>query len=50
MIQAPPAEVFPEYPASWYLFGESREIRKGPVSAASWAACWWRSAPRADGW
>ncbi|HEY4596665.1 MAG TPA: Rieske 2Fe-2S domain-containing protein, partial [Thermoanaerobaculia bacterium] len=29
---APPAEVFPEYPASWYLFGESRELRKGPVS------------------
>src|SRR5436305_5418037 len=33
MIQtAPPAEVFPEYPASWYLFGESRELRQGPVS------------------
>ncbi|MFL6258071.1 MAG: Rieske 2Fe-2S domain-containing protein [Thermoanaerobaculia bacterium] len=32
MIQAPPAEVFPEYPASWYLFGESRELKKGPVS------------------
>jgi nitrite reductase/ring-hydroxylating ferredoxin subunit len=29
---APPAEVFPAYPASWYLFGESRELRKGPVS------------------
>jgi nitrite reductase/ring-hydroxylating ferredoxin subunit len=32
MSQAPPAEVFPAWPASWYLFGESRELRKGPVS------------------
>ncbi len=33
MIQtAPPEEAFPAYPASWYLFGESRELRKGPVS------------------
>lgn len=29
---APPAEAFPAWPASWYLFGESRELRKGPVS------------------
>lgn len=29
---APPAEAFPAYPASWYLFGDSRELRRGPVS------------------
>jgi nitrite reductase/ring-hydroxylating ferredoxin subunit len=29
---APPVEAFPEVPASWYLFGGSRELRKGPVS------------------
>jgi nitrite reductase/ring-hydroxylating ferredoxin subunit len=29
---APPAETFPARPASWYLFGESRELRQGPVS------------------
>jgi nitrite reductase/ring-hydroxylating ferredoxin subunit len=32
MSQAPPAEVFPAHPASWYLFGDSRELRRGPVS------------------
>lgn len=32
LSQAPPAEAFPAYPASWYLFGDSREIRRGPVS------------------
>jgi nitrite reductase/ring-hydroxylating ferredoxin subunit len=32
MRQAPPAEAFPAYPASWYLFGESRELRRGPLS------------------
>jgi nitrite reductase/ring-hydroxylating ferredoxin subunit len=30
--EAPPAEAFPAYPASWYLFGESRELDRGPVS------------------
>jgi phenylpropionate dioxygenase-like ring-hydroxylating dioxygenase large terminal subunit len=29
---APPAEAFPAWPASWYLFGESRELRQRPVS------------------
>jgi aminopyrrolnitrin oxygenase len=30
--EAPGAEAFPAYPASWYLFGESRELGKGPLS------------------
>jgi len=30
--QAPPAEAFPAYPASWYLFCESGKLRQGPVS------------------
>jgi nitrite reductase/ring-hydroxylating ferredoxin subunit len=29
---APPAEAFPTYPVSWYLFGDARELRKGPVT------------------
>ncbi len=29
---APPVEKFPTWPASWYLFGTARELRKGPVS------------------
>jgi nitrite reductase/ring-hydroxylating ferredoxin subunit len=32
MIPAPAAEVFPAYPASWYLFGETAELARGPVS------------------
>lgn len=32
MSEAPPAEAFPAYPASWYLFCASRELRRGPVS------------------
>jgi nitrite reductase/ring-hydroxylating ferredoxin subunit len=32
MSPAPLAEVFPTHPASWYLFGDSRELRRGPVS------------------
>ncbi|HEX5716772.1 MAG TPA: Rieske 2Fe-2S domain-containing protein [Thermoanaerobaculia bacterium] len=32
MRQAPPADAFPAWPASWYLFGESRELSRGPVS------------------
>lgn len=31
-IQAPAAEAFPAYPASWYLFCESRQLRQGPFS------------------
>jgi nitrite reductase/ring-hydroxylating ferredoxin subunit len=31
-VQAPPAERFPTYPAAWYLFGETRELRRRPVS------------------
>jgi nitrite reductase/ring-hydroxylating ferredoxin subunit len=30
--QAPSADRFPEYPASWYLFCGSADLRKGPVS------------------
>jgi phenylpropionate dioxygenase-like ring-hydroxylating dioxygenase large terminal subunit len=29
---APAADRFPAWPASWYLFGESGELRKGPLS------------------
>src|SRR6266545_972017 len=29
---APPAESFPTYPTSWYLFGEARELRSSPIS------------------
>ena len=32
MTAAPPAEDFPAWPASWYLFGESRELRRKPLS------------------
>lgn len=32
MRQAPPADAFPAWPASWYLFGEGRELSRGPVS------------------
>ena len=31
-MTAPPAEYFPTYPASWYLFGESRELTSEPVT------------------
>lgn len=31
-VQAPPAEDFPVYPISWYLFGTTDELRGGPVS------------------
>jgi nitrite reductase/ring-hydroxylating ferredoxin subunit len=29
---APAADRFPTWPASWYLFGEARQLRNGPVS------------------
>src|SRR5207245_1715854 len=32
MSVAPDAERFPAYPVSWYLFGPSRQLRRGPVS------------------
>ncbi|MBY0521963.1 MAG: Rieske 2Fe-2S domain-containing protein [Gemmataceae bacterium] len=32
VTQAPPAEAFPTYPVSWYLFGDARELRNGPVT------------------
>jgi nitrite reductase/ring-hydroxylating ferredoxin subunit len=32
MSAPPPVEAFPAHPASWYLFGDSRELRRGPVS------------------
>src|SRR5690348_8332309 len=32
MSLPPPAEAFPAHPASWYRFGDSRELRRGPVS------------------
>src|SRR5437763_17168215 len=31
-IVAPPAAAFPAYPASWYLFGPARNLRRGPVT------------------
>ncbi len=30
--QAPPADAFPAWPASWYLFCDSRRLRQGPFS------------------
>jgi nitrite reductase/ring-hydroxylating ferredoxin subunit len=30
--QAPAADAFPAYPASWYLFCDSRRLRRGPFS------------------
>ena len=32
MITAPPADRFPDYPASWYLFCRTRDLRSGPLS------------------
>jgi len=32
VMPAPPAECFPAYPASWYLFGESGEVRGQPLT------------------
>src|SRR5690349_4490456 len=32
MPHAPPADRFPVYPTSWYLFGPSVELRGRPVS------------------
>jgi phenylpropionate dioxygenase-like ring-hydroxylating dioxygenase large terminal subunit len=32
MLTAPPAHRFPDYPASWYLFCRSRELRRGPLA------------------
>lgn len=32
MIPAPSVDRFPQWPASWYLFGESAELDGGPVS------------------
>ena len=32
LVTAPPADRFPTYPAAWYLFGESSELRDRPVS------------------
>ena len=34
MIAAPAAEAFPAYPASWYLFGKSNEVRGQPMARA----------------
>src|SRR5262249_24437938 len=31
-MTAPPADRFPIYPASWYLFGESRELAGQPLT------------------
>ncbi|HEV2853890.1 MAG TPA: Rieske 2Fe-2S domain-containing protein [Thermoanaerobaculia bacterium] len=31
-LPAPAADAFPAYPASWYLFCESRRLRQGPFS------------------
>jgi nitrite reductase/ring-hydroxylating ferredoxin subunit len=32
MSAAPPAECFPAYPASWYLFGQAHELGHRPIS------------------
>jgi aminopyrrolnitrin oxygenase len=31
-IPAPAPELMPTYPASWFLFGRARDLRRGPVS------------------
>jgi nitrite reductase/ring-hydroxylating ferredoxin subunit len=31
-LKAPPAEAFPQYPASWYLLCETRELARAPLS------------------
>lgn len=31
-VQAPPAERFPAYPVSWYLFGPASALRRGPLA------------------
>src|SRR5439155_11480747 len=31
-VTPPPANRFPAYPASWYLFGPAGELRRGPVA------------------
>lgn len=40
MNRAPAPERFATYPASWYLFGESRELDRGPVSKAMLGRQW----------
>jgi nitrite reductase/ring-hydroxylating ferredoxin subunit len=32
MKRAPSIDLFPQWPASWYLFGSSQELARGPVS------------------
>jgi phenylpropionate dioxygenase-like ring-hydroxylating dioxygenase large terminal subunit len=32
MVQAPPADRFPAYPVSWYLFAPSIALRRGPLA------------------
>ena len=32
MNRAPSIDLFPQWPASWYLFGASDEVKRGPVS------------------
>src|SRR5437588_724610 len=34
MLDAPAADHFPAYPASWYLFCRSSDLRRGPLSRA----------------
>src|SRR5262245_58719162 len=31
-LKAPPAEAFPQYPASWYLFCESERLKNEPLT------------------
>ncbi|MBI4663433.1 MAG: Rieske (2Fe-2S) protein [Verrucomicrobia bacterium] len=31
-VTAPPANRFPKYPAAWYLFCHTRELRRGPLT------------------
>ena len=33
-LQPPARDAFPAFPVSWYLFGNSDEVRRGPVSRA----------------
>ena len=46
MRNAPTETAFPSIPATWYLFGESRELRDKPLSKRLLGRTWWPFAHR----
>jgi len=40
-VRPPSADAFPDYPASWYLFCESRQLRDKPFSHRILGGSWW---------